>query len=244
MTTTKFEIIPAIDLMDGKCVRLEQGNFHLKKMYNEQPLDQALRFEDAGLVRLHLVDLDGAKAGTLKNLRVLETIAAKTNLKVDFGGGIQSTDALKAVFDSGACMAAVGSIAVKDPELFYSWLELVGADRLFLGADVKERKIKINGWLQETSLDVFEFIESFVARGVRRLFVTDISKDGLLQGPSSELYRDLLMKIQNWELTASGGVKDIADLYTLKELGCSGVIIGKAFYEGRIRLNELNDFIR
>jgi phosphoribosylformimino-5-aminoimidazole carboxamide ribotide isomerase len=235
-----MEIIPAIDIIDGKCVRLTQGDYAQKKIYNEHPLEVAVAFEDAGLKRLHLVDLDGAKAGAVKNWKVLETLAGKTSLIIDFGGGIKTAKDVDIVLNSGAALATVGSIAVKDPELLVSWLGEYGADRFLLGADVKNEKITVGGWLETTDRWIYDFIQEYTEKGIRQLFCTDVSKDGLLQGPSLELYQHITGKFPNLHFIASGGVSEMDDLYRLEEIGCKGVIIGKAIYEGRITLKELS----
>lgn len=234
-----MEIIPAIDIIDGKCVRLTQGDYAQKKIYNEHPLEVALAFEDAGLRRLHLVDLDGAKAGAVKNWKVLETLAGKTGMVIDFGGGIKTAKDVDIVFNSGAALATVGSIAVKDMELFVSWLGEYGADRFLLGADVKDEKITVGGWLETTDRWIYDFIQEYMEKGVRQLFCTDVSKDGLLEGPSLDLYRNITGKFRDLHFIASGGVSGVDDVYRLGEIGCKGVIIGKAIYEGRITLKEL-----
>ncbi len=234
-----MEIIPAIDIIDGKCVRLTQGDYAQKKIYNEHPLEVAMAFEDAGLRRLHLVDLDGAKAGRVKNWKVLEALAGKTGLVIDFGGGIKTVTDVDIVFNSGAALATVGSIAVKDGALFVSWLEQYGAGRFLLGADVKEEKITIGGWMETTDRWVYDFIREYMEKGVQQVFCTDVSKDGLLQGPALDLYRNIIGKFPDLHFIASGGVSGMDDVQRLAEIGCKGVIIGKAIYEGRIRLNEL-----
>ena len=236
-----MEIIPAIDIIDGKCVRLTQGDYAQKKIYNEHPLEVAAAFEDAGLRRLHLVDLDGARAGAVKNWKVLETLAGKTSLVIDFGGGIKTAADVDIVFNSGAALATVGSIAVKDAGLFSDWLSAYGADKFLLGADVKEEKIAVHGWQETTDIWIYDFIRDFMERGVRQVFCTDVSKDGLLQGPSLELYKNIVREFPDLHFIASGGVSGMDDLYRLEEAGCKGVIIGKAIYEGRIRLNELSN---
>jgi len=235
-----MEIIPAIDIIDGKCVRLTQGDYAQKKIYNENPLEVAAAFEDAGLRRLHLVDLDGAKAGAVKNWKVLEAIAGKTSLVIDFGGGIKTAKDVDIVLNSGAVLATVGSIAVKDPELFVSWLGEYGAERFLLGADVKNEKITVGGWLETTDRWIYDFIQEYTEKGIRQLFCTDVSKDGLLQGPSLDLYQNITGKFPDLHFIASGGVSEMDDLYRLEEIGCKGVIIGKAIYEGRITLKELS----
>jgi len=234
-----MQIIPAIDIIEGKCVRLTQGDYSQKKVYNEHPLEVAMEFEDAGLQRLHLVDLDGAKAGKVKNWKVLETIAGKTGMVIDFGGGIKTAGDVDIVFNSGAALATVGSIAVKDSPLFGHWLQEYGADRFLLGADVKDEKIAIGGWLETTDRWIYDFIEEYMEKGVRQLFCTDVSKDGLLQGPSIDLYRNIVKKFPDLHFIASGGVSSIEDVHELDEIGCKGVIIGKAIYEGRVTLGDL-----
>jgi phosphoribosylformimino-5-aminoimidazole carboxamide ribotide isomerase len=234
-----MEIIPAIDIIDGKCVRLTHGDYAQKKIYNENPLEVAKEFEDAGLRRLHLVDLDGAKAGTVRNWKVLETLAAKTAMVIDFGGGIKTGKDVDIVFSSGAALATVGSIAVKEEETFFRWLKQYGADKFLLGADVKDEKITVSGWTEQTEVWIYDFIEKQVEEGVRQVFCTDVSKDGALEGPSVELYKNIIQKFPKLHFIASGGVSNIDDVYQLGEIGCSGVIIGKAIYEGRIRLAEL-----
>jgi phosphoribosylformimino-5-aminoimidazole carboxamide ribotide isomerase len=235
-----MEIIPAIDIIDGKCVRLTQGDYGQKKIYNERPLEVALAFQDAGLTRLHLVDLDGAKAGAVRNWKVLELVAGKTKLVVDFGGGIKTGADVDIVFNSGAALATVGSIAVKDGPLFVSWLHEYGAERFLLGADVKKEKIAVSGWLETTDRWVYDFIREYIEKGVRQVFCTDVSKDGLLQGPALELYATIVGKFPDLHFIASGGVSGMDDVRRLEEVGCKGVIIGKAIYEGRISLNELS----
>ncbi len=238
-----MEIIPAIDIIDGKCVRLTQGDYSQKIIYNENPLDVALAFENVGIKRLHLVDLDGAKKGKIINYKVLEQIASKTTLIIDFGGGIKTDDDIDTVFNYGAHLATVGSIAVKNKDLFFTWIKKYGADKLFLGADVKNEKIAVGGWLETTTVSVYDFIEENLREGIKHIFCTDISKDGLLQGPANDLYKNLIQKFPNLNLTASGGVSNIKDLHNLKNNGCSGVIIGKAIYEGRITMDELKTFL-
>jgi phosphoribosylformimino-5-aminoimidazole carboxamide ribotide isomerase len=235
-----MEIIPAIDIIDGKCVRLTQGDYGQKKIYNERPLEVALAFQDAGLKRLHLVDLDGAKEGAVRNWKVLETIAGKTELAVDFGGGIKTSADVDIVFNSGAVLATVGSIAVKDGERFLSWLQQYGAARFLLGADVKNEKIAVGGWLETTDRWVYDFIEEYIEKGVGQIFCTDVSKDGLLQGPALELYRNIVGKFPELHFIASGGVSGMDDVRRLEEVGCKGVIIGKAIYEGYITLTEIS----
>jgi len=237
-----IEIIPAIDLIEGKCVRLAQGDFARKKIYNENPLDAAKEFEAAGLKRLHIVDLDGAKCGKVTNLKVLETIASRTNLTIDFGGGIKTGEDIQAVFDAGADIASIGSVAVKEPEKFFAWLEKYGSEKILLGADVKNNHLAINGWQTETNLEILPFLENYFSRGVSQVFCTDISKDGLLMGSANELYAQILEHLPELKLIASGGVSRIEDVFELEKIGCAGVIIGKAIYEGKIRLNEIMNY--
>jgi phosphoribosylformimino-5-aminoimidazole carboxamide ribotide isomerase len=234
-----IQIIPAIDIIEGKCVRLTQGDYAQKKVYNEHPLEVARQFEDAGLKRLHLVDLDGAKAGAIRNWKVLETIAGKTTMVIDFGGGIKTAGDVDIVFNSGAALATVGSIAVKDAELFLSWLQEYGPDRFLLGADVKNEKITVSGWTETTDRWVYDFISDYIEKGIHQLFCTDVSKDGLLQGPALDLYKNIVGKFPDLHFIASGGVSTMDDVRRLEEIGCKGVIIGKAIYEGRITLKEL-----
>ena len=237
-----MQIIPAIDIIEGKCVRLTQGDYDQKKIYNEHPLEVAKEFEDAGLTRLHLVDLDGAKAGTVKNWKVLESIAGKTSMQIDFGGGIKKEDDLKVVFNSGAQWATVGSIAVKNKEELLKWALIYGPEKFLLGADVKNEKIAVSGWLEETDVNVFDFLEQYLAKGFNHVFCTDVSKDGLLQGPSTELYQRIIEKFPSLHFIASGGVSSMKDLEALRTAGCKGAIVGKAIYENRITLAELTAF--
>jgi phosphoribosylformimino-5-aminoimidazole carboxamide ribotide isomerase len=234
-----MEIIPAIDIIDGKCVRLTHGDFNQKKVYNENPLEVAKEFEDAGIRRLHLVDLDGAKAGVVKNWKVLESIAGKTSLVIDFGGGVKTEKDVRVVLDSGAVFVTVGSIAVKDEPLFSSWLSAIGAEKFLLGADVKDEKITVSGWLEQTDIWIYDFIESYQAKGITRIFCTDVSKDGAMEGPSLVLYKNIVERFPKLHFIASGGVSNMDDVYGLEEAGCSGVIIGKAIYEGKILLKDL-----
>lgn len=238
-----MEIIPAIDIIDGKCVRLTQGDYAQKKIYNENPLEVAKQFEDAGIKRLHLVDLDGARVGKVVNLPVLEKLATGTNLIIDFGGGIKTEETLISVFNAGANLATTGSIAAKEPETFYSWIEKYGAGRFLLGADVKNDKLAINGWLHETDISVYDFIADNVRQGIKNIFCTDISKDGLLKGPAIDLYKNIIDKVPEVNLIASGGVSSIKDLDSLKINGCAGAIVGKAIYEGKIKLEELKKYL-
>jgi phosphoribosylformimino-5-aminoimidazole carboxamide ribotide isomerase len=234
-----IEIIPAIDIMHGKCVRLTQGDYASQKIYNEHPLEVARQFEDAGLKRLHLVDLDGARQGRVKNWNVLETIAGKTGLTIDFGGGIGTAKDLSIVFDSGAAFATIGSMAVKNESLFKDWLLIFKPDRFLLGADVRDEKISISGWQEDTGIPIFDFIEKYMKAGIHRIFCTDIKLDGIMQGPSLELYKKILERFPEIHFIASGGIRSVDDIYQLKEAGCKGAIIGKAIYEGLIKLKDL-----
>lgn len=237
-----MHIIPAIDLIDGKAVRLTQGDYSQKTVYNARPLDVAKQFEDAGLTRLHLVDLDGAKAKRIVNHRVLEAIAGHTRLHVDFGGGVQSDDDLRIAFECGAQQVTGGSVAVKNPDLFESWLQQFGGERLILGADAKGEKIAVSGWEEGTELWVYDFVQKWVERGARYTISTDVAKDGLLQGPSFDLYKNLQEAAPELNIIASGGVSSMGDIEKLAELNLFGVIVGKAIYEGKITLNELVRF--
>ncbi len=236
-------IIPAIDIINGKCVRLTKGDFTQQTIYNEDPLEVAKQFENAGIRRLHLVDLDGARAGDVKNWKVLERIAGKTKLDIDFSGGISTQKNLEITFDSGARYAAIGSIAVKDEFTFSGWLLAFGPDRFIVGADVKDEVIVISGWTETTGLSVFDLVSTYKAKAVNQFFCTDVNRDGLLQGPAVELYKKILAKYPATALIASGGVSRISDVQELEEAGCSGVIIGKAIYENRISLHELQKFL-
>lgn len=237
-----MEIIPAIDIIDGKCVRLTQGDYARKKEYNSDPLEVAKKYESHGIKRLHLVDLDGAKARKVINYPVLEKITSNTGLQVDFGGGVQSDADLKIVFELGAAQVTGGSIAVREPETFKGWLETYGADKIILGADAKDRKIAISGWQESTGSDVIDFIKEYHHQGVHYVICTDVARDGLLEGPSVELYEDILAHTPNIRLIASGGVSGMDDLHRLKKLKLEGVIIGKAIYEHKISLQELEEF--
>lgn len=236
-------VIPAIDIIDGKCVRLTQGDYNQKTIYNENPLEVAKQFEDIGVKRLHLVDLDGAKKGEVVNYKTLEKIASKTALTIDFGGGIKTDQAIAIVFDSGAKIATLGSVAVKQKELFFSWVQKYGASKILLGADVKGENVSIGGWLETTKINVFDFIEENRKQGVLNLFCTDISKDGLLQGASVDLYKKIIQNSPQVNLIASGGVVSLRDLDELKAIGCKGAIVGKAIYEGRITMKDLKKYI-
>ena len=235
-----MRIIIAIDIIGGKCVRLTRGDFNTKKVYNEDPLEIARQIEDNGLHYLHLVDLDGAKNKKIENLKVLEKIAWKTNLKVDFGGGLRTFEDLLTVFNAGARQATTGSVAVTDPDLFLDWLAKLGQEKLILGADFINRKISASGWLEKSDKDVVSFISDFRSKGVKYTVCTDIRKDGMLQGPSTELYKEILDEVKI-SLIASGGISSLKDIEDLRNVGCEGAIIGKAFYEGKITLKELAD---
>ena len=234
-----IELIPAIDIIDGKCVRLSQGDYESKKVYNENPLEVALELEAHGIRRLHLVDLDGAASHHIVNYRTLEQIATRTSLVIDFGGGVKTDEDLHIAFESGASMVTGGSIAVKEPETFCRWLKVYGAERIILGADVKDHKIAVNGWKDETQRDLTGFLQDYVAQGVNMVICTDISCDGMLQGPSLPLYKEILGQHPNLYLIASGGVGSLDDLYALDGAGVQAVIFGKALYEGRISLGDL-----
>lgn len=239
-----IEIIPAIDVIDGKCVRLSQGDYDQKKVYNENPAEVAKMFEDAGVRRLHLVDLDGAKAQHIVNYKVLESITSKTNLVVDFGGGLKSDDDLRIAFECGASMVTGGSIAVKNPDVFLSWIEKFGAEKIILGADVKDEKIAVGGWIETTDLSLIPFIKKFKDKGVDKVICTDISKDGMLQGASNELYKKVLDNFPDLYLVASGGVSCMDDIKALNDANVPAVITGKAIYEGKIKLAEIASFLQ
>lgn len=238
-----IEIIPAIDIIDAKCVRLSQGDYDQKKVYNENPLEVAKMFEDAGVKRLHLVDLDGAKAQHIVNYKVLEKIASNTGLTIDFGGGLKSDEDLRIAFESGAKMITGGSIAVKKPDVFTSWIDKFGSERIILGADVKNEKIAVGGWIETTDADLLPFIGNFKNKGVNKVICTDISKDGMLQGPSTDLYKKILAEFPDLYLIASGGVSSMADIEALQEACVPAVITGKAIYEGKIKMADLTKFI-
>ncbi|MFN8348067.1 MAG: 1-(5-phosphoribosyl)-5-[(5-phosphoribosylamino)methylideneamino]imidazole-4-carboxamide isomerase [Spirosomataceae bacterium] len=238
-----IQIIPAIDLIEGKCVRLTQGDYQQKKIYNENPLEVALEFEGAGLSRLHLVDLDGAKAKKVINWKVLETLANKTNLHIDFGGGVQSDDDLRIVFESGARQVTGGSIAVKNPDLFEKWLINYSGDKIILGADARNERVAVSGWEEGTDLWVYDFVQKWVEKGARYAISTDVAKDGLLQGPSFELYKNLQEHCPDLHIIASGGVSRLNDIEKLAQMGIFGVIVGKAIYEGKITLSELTAWL-
>jgi phosphoribosylformimino-5-aminoimidazole carboxamide ribotide isomerase len=237
-----MRIIPAIDIIEGKCVRLSKGKYSTKKIYNEDPLDMAMTFEDYGLKYLHLVDLDGAKARKIINYKVLENLSLKTNLKIDFGGGLKSNNDLKIAFESGADQITGGSIALTNPELFKSWIDNYGQDKIILGADVKNENIAINAWDRISENKVEPFINNYLKYGIKYVICTDIDKDGMLNGPSFKLYEKIIKNNKMIKLIASGGVSKISDLPILSKLGCEGVIIGKAIYENKVSLKDLSNF--
>jgi phosphoribosylformimino-5-aminoimidazole carboxamide ribotide isomerase len=234
-----MKIIPAIDLIDGKCVRLTKGDFSTKKEYSSDPLDMAKRFEDAGLRYLHLVDLEGARTGEVVNYKTLEKIASRTGLEVDFGGGIKSDESIRIAFESGAAKVTLGSIAVKNREKVTEWLGIYGSEKLILGADVKGEKIAISGWTETGDEYVFDFVREYLEKGLKTVISTDVDKDGMMEGPSFELYKKLMGEIEGLQLIASGGIRNMEDLEKLRETGLYGVIIGKAIYEGNIDLKDL-----
>ena len=237
-----MRIIPAIDIIDGKCVRLSKGDYSTQKIYNEHPLEVAKQFEAHGITHLHLVDLDGAKNQHIVNYKVLDLIASKTHLSIDFGGGLKSDEDLKIAFESGASQITGGSIAVKNPETFYNWLQTYGSSKIILGADAKNKMIAVNGWTEQSDKEVISFIQSYVNKGVSYVICTDISKDGMLQGPSFELYEEIL-NTTTVKLIASGGMANFEELPKLASLGCEGAIIGKAIYENKISLKQLEHYI-
>lgn len=238
-----IELIPAIDIIDGKCVRLSQGDYESKKVYNENPVEVAKELEAHGIRRLHVVDLDGAASHHVVNYRTLEQIAVNTSLIIDFGGGIKNDEDLRIAFENGATMVTGGSVAVKNPELFCGWLQAYGPEKIILGADVKDRKIAVNGWKDESACELFPFLKEYVEKGVRKVICTDISCDGMLQGPSTTLYREVLEQYPGLFLIASGGVSCADDIRELEVAGVPAVIFGKALYEGRITLKDLEDFL-
>jgi len=238
-----IDIIPAIDIIDGKCVRLSQGDYQTKKIYSESPVEVAKEFEANGIKRLHMVDLDGARQSKITNLRTLEAVASGTALEIDFGGGVKTTEDVQSVLNAGAAMINIGSIAVKQPELVETWIQQFRAEKILLGADVKDENIMIHGWQQSAGLNIIDYISAYINKGINQIFCTDISKDGLLQGTSIDLYKKILIAFPQLHLIASGGVTDISDVEELLAIGCSGIIIGKALYEGRIQLSQLKKYL-
>lgn len=238
-----MRIIPAIDIIEGKCVRLSKGDYSTKKVYNEDPLEVAMQFEDAGISHLYLVDLDGARSKHIVNHRVLERLASRTSLRIDFGGGLKSDQDLRVAFESGAAQVTGGSIAVSDPEVFLSWLQTYGPDRIILGADARKGKIAVSGWEEESKKKLIPFIADYFNKGIQYVISTDIDKDGMLEGPSTQLYSAIISEIPGVKLIASGGISRFDELPVLAETGCEGVIIGKAIYENRISLKQLEGFI-
>lgn len=237
-----MRIIPAIDIIDGKCVRLSKGDYGTKKIYNENPLEVAKEFESFGIKYLHLVDLDGAKSKHIVNQKVLESIANETSLEIDFGGGLKTIEDIEIAFNSGAKQITIGSVAVQNPEFCFNLIEKYGSEKIILGADCENRKIKTSGWLEESDRDVIDFILAYQKKGIKNVICTDISKDGMLEGASEDLYKEILDKTRI-QLIASGGISSIEDVYQMKEIGCSGTIIGKAIYEGRVSLKQLESFV-
>jgi phosphoribosylformimino-5-aminoimidazole carboxamide ribotide isomerase len=238
-----MRIIPAIDIIDGKCVRLSKGDYNTKIIYNENPLEVAKEFEAHGVEYLHLVDLDGAKSSQIVNYKILEQIASKTGLKIDFGGGLKSDADLKIAFDSGANQITGGSIAIKNRTLFEKWIQEYGSDKIILGADANNEKIAISGWLEESDEDLIPFIRAYQSKGIKHVICTDIAKDGMLEGPSFDLYAKIISEATDIKLIASGGISTFNELPKLSEIGCEGTIIGKAIYEGRISLKQLENYI-
>lgn len=238
-----IELVPAIDMIEGKCVRLTQGDYDTQKIYNESPLEVAKQFQDAGVTRLHMVDLDGAKAGHIVNYRMLEKVASHTDLSIDFGGGLKSDDDLHIAFDCGAQMVTGGSIAVKNPDLFLSWITRYGSERIILGADAKEKEIAISGWKEGTAIDLIPFIKDYQSKGISKVICTDIARDGMLQGPAVKLYQEMQQEMPGLYVIASGGVSSMGDIERLEEANIPAVIFGKAIYEGRISLKEIETFI-
>ena len=237
-----MKIIPAIDIIEGQCVRLTKGDYSSKTIYYDEPLEVAKRFEDAGISQLHLVDLDGAKANHIVNYKILESLCSKTNLKIDFGGGLKSNDDVRIAFDCGASQITGGSIAVKNRNVFESWIKTYGSEKIILGADCLNENIAIQGWHQKSNLKVLPFIDDYYTKGVQTVICTDISRDGMLEGPSISLYTSILNQNPSLDLIASGGVSSLEDLQELNKIGCKGAIIGKAIYEGRISLKSLEQF--
>lgn len=238
-----IELIPAIDLIDGKCVRLSQGDYDSKRVYNENPIEVALELEAHGIQRLHIVDLDGAASQHVVNYRTLDRIAGRTSLKIDFGGGIKSDEDLAIAFDNGAQMATLGSVAVKHPELFDRWLARYGNEKIILGADTRNGKIAVNGWKEESAQELMPFLDDYTGKGITKVLCTDISKDGMLEGPATGLYQDILTAYPDIHLIASGGISCMDDIRALEHAGIPAVVFGKALYEGRITLNELSRYL-
>lgn len=238
-----IEIIPAIDIIGGKCVRLSRGDFATQKTYSEHPVDIAKQFEAIGIKRLHLVDLDGAKQGKIVNVNMLQSIAAQTGLQIDYSGGVKTDDDIKRVFGSGASFVCIGSMAVKQPGTLYEWIEIYGADKLILGADVSDMKIVINGWQEKTNINILDFISGYITRGIDKVLCTDIAKDGMLKGASTALYESIIKAYPGIKLIASGGVSCMDDVIALDKIGCKSVVIGKALYEGNISITELAKYI-
>jgi phosphoribosylformimino-5-aminoimidazole carboxamide ribotide isomerase len=236
-------IIPAIDIIEGKCVRLTKGDYDTKKIYHENPLDAAKEFEANGITHLHLVDLDGAKKGEVVNWKVLEVIASQTTLHIDFSGGIKTKASAIKAFEAGAAQITVGSLAAKNPKEFVDWIWEFGEEKLILGADVIKDKIAIHGWQESSTKDIYSYLDYYFEEGIDYVLCTDVSKDGMLQGPSFELYKKIIEEYDELKLIASGGVSSIDDLQQLKEIGCYAAIVGKAFYEGKISLKEIKDFV-
>ena len=239
-----MEIIPAIDIIDGKCVRLEKGDFEKKIIYHDDPVEVAKSFETIGITRLHIVDLDGARGQSLKNVKTLENISESTSLIIDFGGGLKTTKDLKSVFNAGASFVSLGSVMIKNPDLFSEWIIDFGAEKFLPGTDVLHKKIKIGGWKEDTGIDVFDFIKELISKGINTIFCTDISKDGMMKGPAIELYKEILFQFQSLNLIASGGISCFEDLVSLQAIGCNGAIVGKAIYEKKITLEQIEDFIK
>lgn len=239
-----MQLIPAIDIIDGKCVRLSRGDFNKKIVYNDDPVSVAKAFESAGIKRLHVVDLDGAVGKSLRNIEVLANIARSTSLVIDFGGGLKTTEDIKAVFNAGASMVNVGSIIVNNYDLFSKWINDFGSENFLPGADVLDKKIRVHGWKEDSGIDIFNFIRSLLHLHVETIFCTDIAKDGMMQGPSTELYKEIIKEFPTLNLIASGGVSCYEDLFKLKEAGCTGAIIGKAFYEGKITMQQIELFLK
>ena len=238
-----IELIPAIDIIDGKCVRLSQGDYNSKKIYNENPLEVAKEFEANGIRRLHVVDLDGAASHHIVNYRVLDMIASRTSLIIDFGGGIKTDEDMLIAFENGAQMVTLGSVAVKNPDLFKKWLHQYGAEKIILGADAKDKRIAVSGWMEDSSLELIPFLHDYTKEGIYKVLCTDISKDGMLQGPSIALYEEIMKEFPEMHLIASGGVSCLQDLIALEEAGIPAVVFGKALYEGRITMKDLNRFM-